>query len=118
FTVARALLLGGCVVVLLWRHSLHASAVGFENFTARPTERVNFHARSDAIEFVRTLHRHEPGRAFGFQGNFFPGWTGAYGLESVHGPDALVNPWLRELVGVSGVERLWDWRLYVEATTL
>jgi hypothetical protein len=39
-------------------------------------------------------------------------------LESVHGPDALVNPWLRELVSISGVERLWDWRLYVEATTL
>ena len=56
----------------------------------------------------------EPGRGFGFQGNFFPGWTGAYALETVHGPDALVNPWLRELMTVSGIERLWDWRLYLE----
>jgi hypothetical protein len=113
--VAGGLLIVGCVAVLLWRHALHPTAAGFEEFVARPTERVDFHARSPAVEFVRAAHAREPGRGFGFNGNFFPGWTGVYGLETVHGPDALVNPWLRELVGVSGVERIWDWRLYVEA---
>jgi hypothetical protein len=118
FCVARGIIMALCVVLLLWRHGLHASSVGFENFTFRPTVRANFHARSDAVEFVRAAHAREPGRGFGLQGNFFPGWTGAYGLETIHGPDALVNPWLRELVGVSGVERIWDWRLYVEPATL
>jgi hypothetical protein len=70
------------------------------------------------MEWTRAAHAREPGRGFGFQGNFFPGWTGAYGLETIHGPDALVNPWLRELVGVSGLERLWDWRLYAEAANV
>jgi hypothetical protein len=115
FSAARGLLIALCVATLLWRHGLHASTVGFETFTARPTERANFGAHSEAMEWARAAHAREPGRGFGFQGNFFPGWTGVYGLETVHGPDALVNPWLRELVGVSGVERLWDWRLYAEA---
>ncbi len=114
--VAGGIFIACCVVVLLWRHALHGHAVGFEEFVARPTERVNLHARSSAMEFARTAHAREPGRGFGFNGNFFPGWTGVYGLETVHGPDALVNPWMRELVGVSGVERIWDWRLYVEAS--
>lgn len=117
-TPARSLLLTLCLFALLWRQGLHANTVGFESFTARPTLRVDFHARSGAMEFARTAHAREPGRGFGLLGNFFPGWTGVYGLETVHGPDALVNPWLRELAGVSGVERLWDWRLYVEAGTL
>jgi hypothetical protein len=102
------------VGVLVWRQGLHAANIGYEAFTARPTVRVDFHARSGAMEFARTAHAREPGRGYGMQGNFFPGWTGVYGLETVHGPDALVNPWLRELIGVSGLERIWDWRLYAE----
>ena len=114
--IAGGMFIACCLAVLLWRHALHGGAAGFEEFVARPTERVNFHARSSAMEFARAAHAREPGRGFGFNGNFFPGWTGVYGLETVHGPDALVNPWMRELVGVSGVERIWDWRLYVEAS--
>lgn len=113
--VAGALLILVCVITVVWRHALHAPALGFEDFTTRPTVRTNFHARSGAIEFVRAAHAREPARGFGFNGNFFPGWTGTYGLETIHGPDALVNPWLRELLGVSGLERIWDWRIYVEA---
>ena len=115
---AHGLLIAACLLALLWRHALHSDGVNFEAFTARPTERVDFHARSGAMEFARAAHAREPGRGFGFNGNFFPGWTGMYGLETVHGPDALVNPWLRELAGVSGIERIWDWRLYVEAAGL
>ncbi|MDP3073388.1 MAG: hypothetical protein Q8N18_24060 [Opitutaceae bacterium] len=116
--VASALLLVAAAGTLLWRHGLHTGGVGFQDFTVRPTVRVDFHARSGAMEFARAAQEREPGRGFGFNGNFFPGWTGVYGLETVHGPDALVNPWLRELVGVSGVERVWDWRLYVEAAQI
>jgi hypothetical protein len=113
-STSRGLLLVLCLTMLLWRHGLHAGNVGFEPFTARPTVRVDFHARSGAMEFARAAQQREPARGYGMHGNFFPGWTGVYGLETVHGPDALVNPWLRELVGVSGVERIWDWRLYTE----
>ena len=117
-TPALALLLVAAAFALCWRQGLHTNAIGFETYTARPPVRVNFHAKSDAIEFVRAAQRQEPARGFGLHGNYFPGWTGVYGLESVHGPDALVNPWMRELTGASGVERLWDWRLYADATSL
>ncbi|MBL9189263.1 MAG: hypothetical protein JNK23_17405 [Opitutaceae bacterium] len=116
--VGSALLLFAAAGTLLWRHGLQAGDVGFQEFTVRPTVRADFHARSGAMDFARAAQAREPGRGFGFNGNFFPGWTGVYGLETIHGPDALVNPWLRELVGVSGVERVWDWRLYVEAANV
>ena len=111
---SRGLIIALCVAMLLWRHGLQARSVGFETFTSRPTPRVDFHARSPAIDFARAEQRTLPGRGFGFYGHFFPGWTGTYGLETIHGPDALVNPYVRELATVSGIQRLWDWRLYAE----
>ncbi len=115
FSATRGLLIAGCVVLLLWRHGLHAGAVGFDDFTSRPTVRANFHAKSASMQLARTGQDREPTRGFGLHGNFFPGWTGVYGLETIHSPDALVNPFVRELMGASGVERLWDWRFYAEA---
>jgi hypothetical protein len=92
--------------------------VGFDTYTGHVTDRVNFHAKSPAMEFLRDAQRREPSRGFGFHGNFHPGWTGAYGLETIHGPDALVNPFLRELITAAianpAIERWWDWRIYVD----
>ena len=121
-TAASALLLALCVTVLLWRTALHATAVGFDPYIDRPTVRVNFQAKSDSMEFLRAAQRREPSRGFGLHGNFFPGWTGVYGLETIHGPDALVNPFLRELVtgfiANPAIERWWDWRLYVDVANV
>ena len=117
-TAASALLLALCTLVFLWRTGLHAPAVGFDPYTGHLTDRVNFHAKSEAMAFLRAAQTREPARGFGFHGNFHPGWTGAYGLETIHGPDALVNPFMRELVTAAlaqpGIERWWDWRLYVD----
>ena len=114
-SAAGGILLVLCGLALVWRTGLHASAVGFESYVARPTLRTDFHARSAAMEFARATQRAEPTRGYGFSANFFPGWTGVYGLESIHGPDALVNPYVRELVGdLPGVTRIWDWRLFVK----
>ena len=121
-TPAVALVLALCTTVLLWRHGLHAGAMGFETYTARPTLRADFHAKSEAVEFLRAVQKREPARAFGLHGNFFPGWTAAYGLETIHGPDALVNPFMRELVTAfvanPAIERWWDWRLYVDVANV
>lgn len=121
-TAAAALLLALCATVLLWRTALHATAVGFDSYTARPTDRVNFHAKSPSMEFLRAAQKSEPSRGFGLHGNFFPGWTAAYGLETIHGPDALVNPFMRELVtgfiANPAIERWWDWRVYVDVANV
>lgn len=113
---SRALLLGLCLWALVWRHGVHSSAIGFEAYTLRLPPRVDFHAKSPAVEFAHAAHVREPGRGFGLEGNFFPGWTGVYDLETIHGPDALVNPYVRELVSASGLERVWDWRLHLGAS--
>lgn len=114
-TAATGLAIAGCTILLLWRHGAHDSALGFEDFVNRPTRRADFHARSEAMETARAAQAAGPARGYGLHGNFFPGWTGVYGLEGVHGPDALVNPFVRELMGASGVTRMWDWRFYAEA---
>lgn len=114
-TPAATVAMAGCTVLLLWRHGAHDSALGFEDFINRPTRRADFHARSQAMETARATQTAAPARGYGFHGNFFPGWTGVYGMEGVHGPDALVNPFVRELMGASGVTRMWDWRFYAEA---
>jgi hypothetical protein len=115
FTSAGALLIALSVITLLWRHGLHAGTVGFDNFTSRPTARANFHAKSESMQLARAGQAREPSRGFGLHGNFFPGWTAVYALEGIHGPDALVNPFVRELMAASGVLRMWDWRFYAEA---
>lgn len=117
-TPGRALLLGACIWALLWRHGVHSGAIGFEAYTLRLPPRADFHAKSPAVEFAHAAHTREPGRGFGLNGNFFPGWTGVYDLETIHGPDALVNPYVRELIGVSGLERVWDWRLHLGAAQM
>jgi hypothetical protein len=110
-----ALLVALGVAVLCWRHGLQATAVGFESFVLRPTTRVNFHAKSPAVELVRATQAKEPSRAYGIRGNFFAGWNDAYALETIHGPDALMNPMYRELLSAfPGVQRIWDWRMYLE----
>ena len=102
-----------CIAVMLWRHGWHAG-VGFEGRVVVPMVRADFHAKSPAIAALRADQKAEPSRAFGFQGNLFPGWNDVYRIEGLHGPDALVNPLYRELIEACGFERIWDWRLYQE----
>lgn len=113
-TPALALSLACGALLLCWRHGQHAMSVGFETHTFRPTARAPFHAESAAVEFVRARQAQEPSRGHGLHSTFFPGWTGVYELESIHGPDALVNPFLRAMMGIlPGAERIWDWRIHL-----
>ncbi len=91
FSAATCLVLLTCALALVWRNGLHAGS-GYETYVMKPTLRANLHARSDAVQFMRAAVAREPARGLGLQGNFFPGWTGYYGLESIAGPDALINP--------------------------
>jgi hypothetical protein len=112
---AAAIILAVCAIVMLWRQGFQAQAAGFETYVVRPPVRVDFRARSPGVELVRAAVRNEPARAVGLRNNFFPGWTVVYGLETINGPDALANPYWRELTSnLPGVQRIWDWRLYLD----
>ena len=114
-TPALALMIGLCAVVFCWRFALHTAAVPYPSYVLRPTLRVPFHADSPAIDYLKAAQEAEPTRVYGLHSNFFPGWNDTYALETIHGPDALMSPWYRELVGaLPGVRRIWDWRLYLE----
>jgi hypothetical protein len=54
----------------------------------------------------------------GFWPVLYPGYQGAIGLESISGPDPLVNPYYRELIHTSGMQVIWDWQLVVRGDTL
>jgi len=114
-TPAMGIVMALCAAVMLWRQGLQAKSFGFEDYVVRPVVRAGFHEKSDAVEFLRAAQSREPMRSLGLRGNFFGGWTGAYGLESLFGADALVNPFYRELsLVLPGVRRDWEWRLCVE----
>lgn len=109
FTAGAGLVVLSCMVLLLWRHGLQLRSP-FPNFTLNAAPRARFDAASPALRAIQGETR-EPVRVAGFIGNFFPGWTALYGLEGVNGPDALINPYMRELQTAFAVERIWDWRL-------
>jgi hypothetical protein len=112
---ARILVMLG-ILLVVWRHGWHVGD-GFEDYVVHPTARAKFHAKSKALEPVLGDNS-APFRVAGFQGNMFPGWTSVYGLEGICGPDALMNPFYRELTQAAGVERTWDWRFVLEAANL
>ncbi len=117
FTPASAFVLAVCIGAFLWRQGQQAGN-GFADYVVHPPLRTNFHASSGAMRFLQEAQQREPSRSIGLQNNLFPGWTGTYGIESVSGPDALMNPYYRELTAASPLQRVWDWRLYVTRDNL
>jgi len=113
-TCGTALGLVLCAWLLLWRQGLQPPASVFGDFTVHPGPRPDFHAKSAAMDRAREAQASEPGRGVGLEGSFFPGWSAAYGLEGISGPDALMSPFYRELTGISPIARIWDWRLYLD----
>ena len=113
FSPVLGLVIAVSVAALLWRTGLHANSVGYEEYGVRPPPRVDFHAKSEAVTLVQSTQANEPSRAFGMHGNFFAGWTSAYGLEAVNSPDALMNKWCHELIESAQIPRPWAWDLSV-----
>ncbi len=95
-----------------WRSAMRLGT-GFAEFTVRPERRPDFHAHSPAVDSVAEQSE-VPFRVVGFHNDVHPGWSAAYGLEGISGPDALINPYYRQFMEASGVSRVWDWRYIVE----
>jgi hypothetical protein len=108
---ATAIGLGVCTLALVWRGAEFGRAAAWPDFVLQPPGRVDFRARSPVEKSVEQSARHAPIRSIGLQGNFFSGWTAFYGLECINGPDAISNPFYRQLTAASPLQRVWDWRL-------
>jgi len=114
-TVATGGALVVCLFVLLWRHGQQLPSA-FDGYVFNPTARTSFFTPSAAIETV-LQDRGDPFRVVGTDGSFVAGWSPAYGLEGISGPDALINRWYRELTDALGIDRINDWRLMVRSET-
>ncbi len=112
WTPALALLCALALGALHWRHGLQ-EGMAFPDYVVMPTARVDLRASSPALKAVQDAAR-GPFRTVGFVDNFFPGWSAAYRMEGIGGPDALINPYYRQLMDASGIERVWDWRYKLE----
>jgi hypothetical protein len=107
-------LLIAALCLLHWRLGLKGGP-GFDAYVARPTDRFDLKAHSDAVQRV-TEDNAEPSRSVGFHNDLLPGWNIVYGIEGISGPDALSNPYYRELLDTAGINRVWDWRYIIEPT--
>jgi len=95
-----------------WREALQTGR-GFSGYVVRPGMRTELPGDSPTIDLVRA-HPDAPSRTIGFHDDLLPGWSGAYGVEGISGPDALMNPYYRELLDAGGIKRVWDWRYVVD----
>jgi hypothetical protein len=100
-----------------WRHGLHVGA-GNANYVVIATERPHLLAPSPTIKALQTAAAETPARIAGLGSTLFPGWSGAYRLEGINGPDALSNPYYRELLLGAGVPQVWGWRYELDAVRL
>ena len=105
-----------CLAALHWRHGLqlHTGVRELDDYIVNPAPRVDLLEHSAAVDFVQQ----QPGvfRAVGFMSVMFPGVNALFGVESIYGPDPLVNGYYHELLTAAGVRQEWSWRWIIEKT--
>jgi hypothetical protein len=77
-------------------------------YLANPHPRPDFSARSPAIELLPSPGG-SPYRTVGIDGILFSGYQASLGIESINGPDPLVNNRIRELISGLGFEQMYGW---------
>jgi hypothetical protein len=97
-----------CLIIMHWRFGMYL-ATSFDSHVMNPAVRVDFAAKSPAIEFIRA-HQAQPYRTLGLDEVLFPGYNSALELEGINGAEPLMNPFYRKLTEAWGVEKAWGWR--------
>jgi hypothetical protein len=111
-------LLVASLFILHWRHGMHLKTP-VDAYVMNPQVRVNFAAKSSAIDFIQQ-NQTEPSRVVGLGDNLFPGFNAALGIDGIDGADPLVNPYYRQLMSAWGIEtpKGWGWRWIIRGQTL
>jgi hypothetical protein len=116
-TTTTATLLLTSLSLLLWRHGLQAGE-GFSDYVIHPPSRSNFYAISDGVSRIQNAVNTEPSRVIGLESNLFPGWSAAYSIEGINGPDALHNIYYSDLLNNSPLDVIWGWRVHLTQENL
>jgi len=109
-------LLVASLFVLHWRHGMYLKTP-FDAYVMNPQVRVNFAAKSSAIDFIQQ-NQTEPSRVVGLGDNLFAGFSGALGIEGIDGCDPLMNPYYRQLTTAWGIELGSGWRFIITGQKL
>jgi hypothetical protein len=90
---------------------LNSKIAQVDDSVMNPQVRVDFGVHSAAVDFLRS--RPDISRTVGFGAILFAGYNTMVGIESIGGPDPVMNPYYRELLSSSGiaVEMGWRWRV-------
>ncbi|MEY2494805.1 MAG: hypothetical protein QOJ45_1297 [Verrucomicrobiota bacterium] len=102
------------LICLHWRHGfqMNTGVAQIDDYVVNPAPRIDLRAGSLAMDFIQN----QPGvyRTVGVGSVLFAGFNGIPGLESLSGPDALMNPYYHQLLLSAGITQDWGWRWVVE----
>ncbi len=98
-----------------FRHAMY-DATTFDDYVMNPKERADFWVASPAVESVKS-RLSDPARVAGFGEVLSPGFNAVLGLEAIAGPDALLSPYLRELIEAARLPVIWEWRVFFRKET-
>lgn len=112
-----ALLAALAIGILVYRHGQHLPVKGGEGYMAAPALRSDLAATSPAVTWVQN-DRTSPSRTIGTGNDFFAGFSSTYGLEGINGPDAIMNPFYRELAEATGFIANADWHFVFDGAVL
>lgn len=117
-SAGAAIIAAAALAALLYRHGLHVDFGFAEDYLTFPMVRADLATPSPALEAARREAGGEPFRIVGTDTNLINGWNTVYGLESINGPDAMMNRRYRELAEATGLAPTADWRFPISPAAL
>lgn len=82
-----------------------------DHYLVMPGPRPDYFVPSRSMTWLRAQMAQAPARAIGTQGNLFPGYGAALGIELINGPDPLVPRNVSELLTAFDAPMDWGWRI-------
>ncbi len=114
----RLVALIAALVVLLYRHGLHLPLGWGDTYLTHPMSRADLNAPSPVMKAARADSGGEPFRLIGTDLNVVNGWNAMYGVESINGPDAIMNRHYRELAEAVALVTPGEWRFGLSPGTI
>jgi hypothetical protein len=90
----------------------------FDDVLFRPLDRVALTVRPGIVDTLIAKMNGEPFRVIGMGDALIPGYNATLGLETISGPDAVMNREYRELVEAMQMPYGWVWRMIFDRASL
>lgn len=112
-SVGLSIVLVIATAAIIMRHGQHLPFKAPAGFFRFPGARAHLLTPSPATEYLARAVSLEPARVVGIVNCLFTGFSAVYGLETANGPDAVLNPYFRDLLLAAKLPAPHDWRFAV-----